>query len=135
MRRLLVGVVAVTLAISSVGGGSATAAAEQGNGQGQGKRYKATRAFVQDKQSGELRLPTQEEIDQVVENLSRFGQQAVETLPALSSGNGVEIELNGGFGGIVLARPAEDGTWETKCVFSLEEGAAFLGLVIDETVR
>ena len=37
--------------------------------------------------------------------------------------------------GIVLARPNEDGTWETRCVFTLEEGAAFLGLVEDDAVK
>jgi hypothetical protein len=39
------------------------------------------------------------------------------------------VDLGGGFGGVMLARPAADGSWETLCVFTFEEGAAFLGLV------
>jgi len=35
----------------------------------------------------------------------------------------------------MLARPNADGTWETKCVFTLEEGAEFLGLVEDDSIR
>ena len=42
------------------------------------------------------------------------------------------VDLDGGFGGILLARPNDDGTWETRCVFTLEEGAEFLGLVVDD---
>jgi hypothetical protein len=45
------------------------------------------------------------------------------------------IDLDGGFGGVLLGRPNGDGTWETKCVFTLEEGAEFLGLVEDESIR
>ena len=36
---------------------------------------------------------------------------------------------------MVLARPKADGTFETRCVFTLEEGAAFLGLVEDNSAQ
>ena len=39
------------------------------------------------------------------------------------------MDLAGGFAGVLLARPNDDGTWETRCVFTVEEGAAFLGFV------
>jgi hypothetical protein len=41
--------------------------------------------------------------------------------------------LGGGFAGVMLARPRTDGTYETRCVFSFEEGAEFLGLVAENT--
>jgi len=44
----------------------------------------------------------------------------------------VTVDLEGGFGGVLLARPGEDGVWETRCVFTIEEGADFLGLVVDD---
>jgi hypothetical protein len=81
-------------------------------------------------------LPTEQVVDEVVTTLSTFGQRPVDTLQLSSQANGaITVDLDGGFGGIVLARPNSDGTWETKCVFTLEEGAEFLGLVADDSVR
>ena len=100
------------------------------------KRYKASRAFVVDKQSGDVRMPTQQEVDEVVANLSTLGQRPTETLQESSQASGaVSVDLDGGFGGIILARPNGDGTWETRCVFTLEEGAEFLGIVEDDASR
>lgn len=100
------------------------------------RSYKATRAFVVDKETGKARMPTQQEVDDVVANLSTLGQRSSETLPQSSHASGAEIvDLDGGFGGILLGRPNDDGTWETKCVFTLEEGAEFLGIVVDEAVK
>ena len=81
-------------------------------------------------------MPTQQEVDQVVANLSDLGQRPAETLPQTTSADGtVVVDLDGAFGGVLLGRPNEDGTWETKCVFTVEEGAEFLGLVADESAR
>jgi hypothetical protein len=100
------------------------------------KRYKATRAFVVDKDTGKARMPTQQEVDEVVASLSALGQRPDNTLQETSQANGtVTVNLDGGFGGIILARPNDDGTWETKCVFTVEEGAAFLGIVADDASR
>jgi hypothetical protein len=33
----------------------------------------------------------------------------------------------------MLARPRADGSFDTRCVFTFEEGAEFLGLVADVT--
>lgn len=110
----------------------AVAATPEAGAQGRQKRFKATRAFVVDKQTGAVRMPTQVEVDEVVANLTAMGQRPAESLPQATQANGtVTVDLDGGFGGIVLARPNEDGTWETRCVFTLEEGAAFLGIVED----
>ena len=101
-----------------------------------GKSYKATRAFVVDKDTGKARMPTQQEVDDVVANLSALGQRPTDTLQTSSQASGaVTVDLDGGFGGVLLARPNDDGTWETKCVFTLEEGAEFLGIVVDDTVK
>ena len=89
-----------------------------------------------DKQSGDVRMPTQQEVDEVVANLSTLGQRPTEALQQSSQASGaVSVDLDGGFGGIILARPNGDGTWETRCVFTLEEGAEFLGIVEDDASR
>ena len=93
------------------------------------KKFKATRPFVVDNQNGQPRLPTQEELDHVVSDLAQLSNRP-ENLPAAPDANGgVAVDLGGGFGGVMLARPGSDGNFEMKCVFSLEEGAEFLGLV------
>jgi uncharacterized membrane protein len=133
----LVGVAAALLmAIVWLAAGTPMAASNAAGDQAKEKRYKATRAFVVDKQSGAVRMPTQEEVDEVVANLSSLGQKPTENLQQTSTATGaVTVDLAGGFGGVLLARPNEDGTWETKCVFTLEEGAEFLGLVEDNSAR
>ncbi|HEY7546716.1 MAG TPA: hypothetical protein VID27_17625, partial [Blastocatellia bacterium] len=98
------------------------------------KRFKATRPVVVDQQTGEMRMPTKQEIDEMVENLAVLAKRPTEGLQqsSLASG-GIAVDLDGGFGGVMLARPNDDGTWETKCVFTFEEGIAFLGLVEDKS--
>jgi hypothetical protein len=116
--------VAMTL-IALIGAGPAAAAQAR-------KHYKATRPFVVDKQTGAVRLPTPAELDDVVATLATMttrpaGNQPEATQPA----GAVTVDLPAGFGGVVLARPNGDGTWETRCVFTLDEGAEFLGLAED----
>jgi hypothetical protein len=91
------------------------------------QKFKPTRAIVVDKQTGNRRLPTQEEVDAIV---ARLAALAPQTLPETTSANGtVRIALPRRSGDMILARPAENGAWETQCVNGLHEGAAFLGLV------
>jgi hypothetical protein len=100
------------------------------------KKYKATRAFVVDQQTGETRMPTQEEVDEVVANLSALGQRPDDTLQqSVSPSGAVKLDLEGAFNGVLLARPNADGTFETKCVFTVEEGAEFLGIVEDTSAQ
>ena len=81
-------------------------------------------------------MPTQEEVDEVVATLTTLGQRPAEDLSAVAEADGaLTVDLNGGYSGITLARPRADGSWETKCVFTVEEGAEFLGLVEDESSR
>jgi hypothetical protein len=97
----------------------------------QAKRYRATRPLVAGGPSGAVRMPTQQEIDQTIGSLSALAQTASDSLTRTSVSGAVALDLAGGYAGVMLARPNDDGTWETRCVFSLEEGVAFLGLVAD----
>lgn len=136
---LLAVAAAGSIAAVSLAGGTPLAAfaqSEAAPGQARAKRYKATRAFVVDKQTGDVRMPTEQEVEEVVANLTALGQRPAESLPQTTEGNGtVSVDLNGGFNGVLLARPGADGAWETRCVFTVEEGAEFLGLVLDESIR
>jgi hypothetical protein len=98
-------------------------------------KYKATREFVIDKQTGQRRMPTQEEVDEVVANLAQLANRP-ENLPSTAgSGGGEVVDLAGGYNGVLLGRPADDGGFETRCVFTFEEGAEFLGLVEDTSAE
>lgn len=95
-------------------------------------RYRATRAIVVDPATQRRRMPTVEELGQLVDTLSTLTKRPTEGLSEATLPNrAVAVDLDGGFGGVMLARANEDGTLETKCVFTFEEGAEFLGLVID----
>jgi len=136
LRTLIGAAAAVSIAIISLAGTTRAAAANDAADQAKAKHYKGTRAYVVDKETGAVRMPTQQEVDDVVANLSALGQRPAENLQQTPQSNGaVGVDLDGGFGGILLARPNADGTWETRCVFTLEEGAEFLGLVEDTTIR
>jgi hypothetical protein len=133
VRLLVLGaaVVLISAASSRTVAGSAAAEAMQGRGSapGQQKKFRATRAIVPDAQSGQYRMPTEDEIAQVVDHLATMTSQP-ESLPEVAgAGSTVSVELGGGFNGVVLARPGDGGALETRCVFTFEEGLEFLGLV------
>ena len=128
MSRALLG---VALAMSLATLPSVAAQPPAGQAPGQAKKYRATSAIVVDKQTGQRRLPTEQEVAELVATLSNFTTRS-EDLPQTPTASGaIGIELGEGYGGVVLARANEDGTIETRCVFSFEEGAGFLGLVAD----
>ena len=136
---ILLGVIAAisVVVIALAGAGSSDGVAASTNpkkAQKIQKRYKATRPTVVDQQTGQLRMPTAQEIDEVVANLTTMANRSSEGLQQSTLSNGgTTVDLDGGFGGVVLARPRGEGSWETKCVFTVEEGAAFLGLVEDNS--
>jgi hypothetical protein len=99
------------------------------------KRYKGTRPIVVDQQTGQRRLPNQAEIDEVVANLSQLASRPEDLSQTQIANGAVTVDLAGGYGGVMLGRPNEDGTWETKCVFTFQEGADFLGLVEDNSTE
>ena len=133
LGMLAAAVATLALVIVSVTAGTAVSAQ---SAQGKARKFKATRAFVVDKQSGDVRLPTQEEVDQVVLELTTYGQKPAESIAPTTEANGMTvIDFGTGSGGMLLARPNADGTFETRCVFTLDEGAAFLGLVEDNSAQ
>jgi len=98
---------------------------------GQARKYRATSAILIDKQSGQRRMPTEQEVADLVATLSTFTTRS-ENLPQTPAVSGaIAVHLGDGYSGVVLARANEDGAIETRCVFSFEEGAGFLGLVPD----
>jgi hypothetical protein len=136
---ILLGVIAAisVIVIALAGAGSSDGVAASTNpkpAQKTQKRYKATRPTVVDEQTGQLRMPTRQEIDEMVASLATLAKRPTEGLQQTALSNGaIAVDLDGGYGGVVLARPRGDGSWETKCVFTIEEGAAFLGLVEDNS--
>jgi hypothetical protein len=97
---------------------------------GQEKKYRGTRAIVSDGQTGHWRLPNETEVAEMVTNLTTLTNRSNENLQLVPlQANAVGIDLQGRFAGVVLARPNDDGTLETRCVFTFEEAAEFLGLV------
>jgi type II secretory pathway pseudopilin PulG len=123
---ILIGVIAVVSALVFLTGTKSSSAQ---------KKYKATREIVVDKQTGQRRMPTQEEIDEVVSNLSQLANRP-ENLPSTQGASGAEVvDLQGGYGGVMLARPGDNGSLETRCVFTFDEGTEFLGLVEEITAE
>jgi hypothetical protein len=112
--------VAAAIAIATLAAPAAAAAP---------RKFKPTREVVRDQQTGSRRLPTIEEVDAIVLRLAAIAS-APDSLVETTTPNGtVAARLPRGSNGIVLARLADDGRWETRCVFSLDEGAEFLGLI------
>src|SRR5215203_1850707 len=98
------------------------------------KKYKATKSIVVDRDTGAVRRPTTEEVEDLVKTLQATTRRSDENLQSLPvAGGGVALDLDGGYAGTFVARPNEDGTMETRCVFSFEEAAEFLGLVEDNS--
>jgi hypothetical protein len=127
MRQAILGIASCALALSLSAG-----AADAADGSG---KYKATRAITVDSATGKLRKPTAAEIDRLVSDLKTMTRQPVVTKMTSNAHNtgGDTAKLDKDFGGVMLARPKADGGFETRCVFTFEEGAEFLGLVADAT--
>ena len=127
MRQALLGLASCALALS-LGAGTADAADNS-------VKYKATRAITLDSATGKLRKPSAAEIDKLVSDLKTMTRQPVATAMVGTARNtgGTTAMLDKAFGGVMLARPRADGSFETRCVFTFEEGAEFLGLVADAT--
>lgn len=94
-----------------------------------GKTYVATKEIIFDQASGKVRVPTAGETQQLVAQLSSLTNRTTEGLTAKQLPNGTkQISLEGRFGGVVLGRAKADGSTEVRCVTSMEEAVAFLGL-------
>ena len=97
-------------------------------------KYKATRPIVVDPNTGERRMPSNKEINDLVDSLQVLTKRPAGGLKSASLQNdATAIDLDGGFNGVMLARPTAAGTFETRCVFTFEEGIEFMGLVEDKS--
>ncbi len=128
MRQALLGMATCALALS-LSVGTANAAEKR-------VQYTATRAIAMDSATGKYRKPNAAEIKELVAELKAMTRQPVATAMTATAHDtgGVTAKLDKAFGGVVLARPKADGSFETRCVFTFEEGAAFLGLVANATM-
>ena len=98
------------------------------------KKYIATRPITIDPQTRTLRLPTPQETQALVDSLVDMTNRSEEGLQVVTHANGVKsVDLDGRFQSVMLARPNEDGTSETRCVATFDEAADFLGLVEDKS--
>ena len=98
------------------------------------RKYIATREITVDKQTGKIRKPTDQELNELVSSLSQMLDRPTDQLAARTLSNGGEaVDLDGAFAPVAIARPRADGSMEVRCVTSMEEAADFLGLVEDDT--
>lgn len=112
--------------------GSLTFSQSRSPGQGNVKRYVATEKIVLDKKTKELRMPTDQELKQLVANLERLTDRSGEGLETAPGPGGSQmVHLQHGFQHVVISRPNADGTMQIRCVNSMEDAAAFLGLKVE----
>ncbi len=121
------------LVAALVVGGDLTAAAQSAASQvtpasARARKYRATSPIVRDQATGQRRVPTEAEVTQLVASLSTLTQRTEDLPEVTTARGGVSIDLAGGYNGVVLGRVNEDGSLETLCVFTFDEGVAFLGL-------
>lgn len=107
-------------------------AAQSSTGQQNGRKFRATRPIVMDAATGQPRLPDEQELAQVVAQLDALTQRPESLTPETASSGVMKVDLEGGYGGLMLARPDGTGGLETLCVFTFAEGADFLGLVAEQ---
>src|SRR4051812_38851175 len=97
--------------------------------QSNGKKYVATKPIVLDQATKQVRMPTASEVQSMVAQISSATNRSSEGLTAKTLPNGTkQVNLQGRFQQVTIARANADGTMETRCVSSMEEAAAFLGL-------
>jgi hypothetical protein len=94
-----------------------------------GKKYVATKEIIFDKASGQLRKPTVEETEALVDQISSLTNRSAEGLKVVAHDNGTKsMSLEGRFNAVVLGRALADGTTEVRCVTTMQEAMEFLGL-------
>ena len=125
-RRTRIGIIiSVALVALTIGAFAITRTSTKA----QKKTYVATKEIIRDNATGKLRKPNAEELEAMVDQLESLTNRSSEGLAAKQLANGTkQVTLEGRFGGVVLGRAKEDGTTEIRCVTSMEEAVAFLGL-------
>ncbi len=103
------------------------------SGNAKGKKYVATKEIIFDQATQTLRKPDVAETQAMVEQISALTNRSTEGLAARTLDNGVkQVRLEGRFGGVVLGRANADGTTEVRCVTTMDEAVAFLGLEVSD---
>jgi len=93
------------------------------------RTYIAERKIIIDAKTGKLRMPTPEEISEMIASLSSLTNRSSEGLTATTHPDGTkQVNLKGRFSSVVIARPNADGSMETRCVATMDEATAFLSL-------
>jgi hypothetical protein len=93
------------------------------------RKYVATKEIIRDQATGQLRKPTEQETDALIDQISTLTNRSADGLTVTQHQNGMKsVQLDGRFGGVLLGRAMEDGTTEVRCVTTLAEAVEFLGL-------
>jgi uncharacterized protein HemX len=101
-----------------------TAPAPQNN-----KKYVATQEITVDPQTGAIRKPNADELKQLVDYLKVATNRSTADIPVVTRADGSrQMTLEGRLAPIAIAKPRADGTMEVRCVTTMEEATAFLGL-------
>jgi maltodextrin utilization protein YvdJ len=80
-----------------------------------------------DKQTGQTRAITQAEARETVQQLTALLERPAAAPQVAYRSNGTQVAtVDGYFNRAVVARPRANGTFETRCVSTLDEAAAFL---------
>jgi hypothetical protein len=80
-----------------------------------------------DKQTGQPRAITQAEARETVQQLTALLERPAAAPQVAYRSNGTQVAtVDGYFNRAVVARPRANGTFETRCVSTLDEAAAFL---------
>ena len=92
-----------------------------------------------DAQTGQVRPLTQQEAQQLAEELKKLANQSTEGLQSVRHPDGtVSVNLEDRFQNVTLARKNEDGTVTQSCVDNPKAGAEFLGIdpkLVETTTR
>lgn len=80
-----------------------------------------------DKQTGQPRAITQAEARETVQQLTELLERPATAPQVVYRSNGTQVaNVDGYFNRAVVARPLANGTFETRCVSTLDEAVAFL---------
>ncbi len=118
----------VVMAIAALVGSPDRAAAQHaGKGQPRDPEVAADGAKVAaDAQTGKLRPPTREEVEQLMAGMKPFVDQSSDGLREIQgAGGAVGVDLGDRFQSVSVARVSSRGV-ETECVTSADEARAFL---------
>jgi len=90
--------------------------------------YVPTKAIVIDAKSHQARKPTATEVDQLMVTIKPLANQGKAHQAQKTASGSLSLHIGDSNDYVVLARPAANGTSETRCVSTFDEAVEFLGL-------